>query len=101
MCLNPFRHCDFLAVSNDNLSEEIRNLFIQHLQGLKNSFRDYFPLPDVNNKWIRDPFHVDVKNVKDLTSNEENSLVELSCDTSLRSSFIQYNLSDFWLHVKY
>ncbi|XP_013788783.1 zinc finger BED domain-containing protein 5-like [Limulus polyphemus] len=65
--------CDFLAVSDDDFSEEIRNLFIQHLQGLKNSFRDYFPLPDANNKWIRDPFHVDVKNVKDLTSNEQKS----------------------------
>jgi hypothetical protein len=35
---------------------------------LKNSCRAYFPLPDVNNKWVGDPCNVDVKTVKDLTA---------------------------------
>jgi hypothetical protein len=37
---------------------------------------------------------------KDLTASEKNSLAELSCHNSLRSRFIQYNQSEFWLHVK-
>ena len=91
---------DFLGTSEENISEEIKSLFIQHLQGLKISFKDYFPPHDGNNKWIRDPFHVTVKDVKELTAREENSLIELSCDTSLRSRFSRYNLSDFWLLLK-
>ena len=79
--------CDFLATSADNISEEIRSLFIQHLQVLKISFRDYFPPHDAINRWIRDPFHANVKDIKELTPTEENSLVELSCNTSLRSRF--------------
>jgi hypothetical protein len=31
------------------------------------------------------PFKAYIKSVKDLTSSEENSLAELSCDTPLRS----------------
>ena len=88
--------CDFLETSEENISEEIRNLFTQQLQDLKISFRDYFPPCDANNKWIWDPFHVDVN---ELTT-KENSLVELSCDTSLQSCFSRNNLSDFWLLLK-
>ena len=44
--------CDFLLTSEENISEEIRNLFIQHLLDLKISFREYFPPCDANNKWI-------------------------------------------------
>ena len=84
--------CDFLATCEDNISEEIKRLFIQHLQSFKIIFRDYFPPHDANNKWIRDPFHVYVKHVKKLTAKEGNSLVELSCDTSLRSRFSRYDL---------
>jgi hypothetical protein len=72
-------------MSDDNFFQEVRNHIIQHLQILKNCFRDYFPLPNANNKWINDPFNVDVKG-----ASEGNSFAELSCDTS-RSSFIQYN----------
>ena len=78
----------------------MKSLFIQHLHGLKISFRDYFPPHDGSNKWIRDPFHANAKDLKGLTAKEENSLVELSCDSSLRSRFSCYNLSDFWLLLK-
>jgi hypothetical protein len=40
----------FLTSSDKDLSQEIRNLIIQHLKSLKNSFRDYFPLPCLKNK---------------------------------------------------
>ncbi len=39
---------DFLEMADEELSDEIRNDLIQHLQDLKRSFRDYFPLPDSN-----------------------------------------------------
>ena len=61
---------------------------------------DYFPPCDANNKWIWDPFQVDVKDVKKLTTKEENSLVELSCDTSLKSCFSRNDLRDCWLLLK-
>jgi hypothetical protein len=93
-------YSDFITASSDNLPQEIINLIIQHLQSLKNCFRDCFPIPDASNKWVRNPFNVDVKSGKDVNASEENSLVELLCDTSLGSSSIQDTLSDFWLHVK-
>jgi hypothetical protein len=71
--------CDFPTASDVDLSQELRNLFDQHL-GLKNSFRDYFPFPDVSNRWIGDPFNVDVKYVQYLTATEEN-ILELPYDT--------------------
>jgi hypothetical protein len=40
----------FLIASDKDLSQEIRTLIIQHLKSLKNSFRDYFPLPGFKNK---------------------------------------------------
>jgi hypothetical protein len=89
----------FCTASDDNVSQEI-NLIAHHFQSSKKSFRNYLPLPDANNRYIRDPFDVDIKRVKNLTANEENSFAELPFYTSLRSSFIQYSISDSWLHVK-
>jgi hypothetical protein len=66
---------DVLTTFDGDLSQEIGNLTIQHSQSLKNNCRVYFPLPDVNNKCIRDLFHVDVKK---LTESGENSPVKLS-----------------------
>jgi hypothetical protein len=44
---------NFLIVSDDGLFEKKKgNLIFQHLQTLKNSFRDYFPLTGANYKWI-------------------------------------------------
>ena len=34
---------DFLAASDDDLTQEVRNLFIQHMQSLKNSLRLFSP----------------------------------------------------------
>lgn len=57
---------------NIELSDELRNILILHLQDLKTNFMDYFPLPDSSKIWIRDPFGVDVHTIKGLTSLEEN-----------------------------
>lgn len=54
---------DFLTASDNNLSQEIKTLIFEHLKSLKNNFRDNFPLPGTNNKWIKDPFNVDVKKI--------------------------------------
>jgi hypothetical protein len=46
------------------------------------------------------PLFNEDEGVKNLTASEVTSLVEVSCGNPLRSSCIQYNLSDFWLHVR-
>nr|CAH7768867.1 unnamed protein product [Callosobruchus chinensis] len=48
--------------------------------------------------WIQDPFHA--KSPQKFTSLEEESLIELSCDNSLKSKFASSDLVEFWVSVK-
>lgn len=67
----------------------------EHLSKLQVRFNDYFPQKYEDDPWIRDPFGIDMECVK-LPSNEENQLVELSCDQTLKKTFSELNLSQFW-----
>ncbi|KAL1277291.1 hypothetical protein QQF64_023964 [Cirrhinus molitorella] len=58
-------------------------------------FNDYFPEKHDDDPWISDPFGIDVESVT-LPSNEENQLVELSCDKTLKKKFSEVSLSQFW-----
>lgn len=91
---------DFLATSQTKLSEEIKSVFIDHLQSLKINLRDYFPVLDSNDRWIRDPFLADVNEIKDLSAEEKSSFVSLSCDVLMKSHFSQNCLADFWFRAK-
>ena len=75
---------DFIETSNKELPDQTRQIFVEHLMTLKSSFRNYFPCPDSGNNWIRDPFNTEVSDAKHLSALEEDSLVEMSCDTSLK-----------------
>ena len=91
---------DFLTISQTKLSDELKSIFIEHLQNLKNSLRDYFPVLDPSDMWIRNPFMVDVNEIKGLSADERNSFVGLSQDVLLKSHFGQCSLWDFWSHTK-
>lgn len=56
---------------------------------MQRSFRDYFPVPDIRKNWIRQPFEIDIHQINELKSLEEDSLVEVSTYTSLKIQFNQ------------
>ncbi|XP_035214181.1 uncharacterized protein LOC118187973 [Stegodyphus dumicola] len=73
----------------------------EHLLELINSFKDYFPdIPSIN-MWIKDPFPVDIEKEEmlNLSEQEVDNLIEISCDTDLRKVFETVPLINFWLRL--
>lgn len=89
---------EFLTLSEEELTDEIKSIFSEHLQSLQVELHKYFPVPDSKYNWINNPF-ADTCNVtiSELTSKEEDSLLELCCDGILKAVFVENNLMDFWL----
>lgn len=64
-------------------------------------FRNYFPKTEEEIQWIRNPFEEDYLKKLKISSSEENSLIELSCDQTLKSSFKVTSLIPFWIKVRH
>ncbi|CAI6349016.1 unnamed protein product [Macrosiphum euphorbiae] len=98
---DPFPNLNnFNETTEEELSDKDSKYFIQHMSDMQRSFRDYFPIPDISRNWIRQPFEIDIHQINGLTSLEEDSIVEISSDTSLKMKFNQKSLDNFWLHVR-
>lgn len=82
-----------------NVTENIKAIVSEHLQRLRTKFDDYFPNdPSTTNEWIRDPFAHDMTGT-DLPIPMQNELIELACDGSLKTIFMQKSLTQFWVQV--
>jgi len=68
----------------EELSNKNSKYFMQHMSDMQRSFRDYFPIPDISRNWIQQSFEIDIYQINGPTSLEEDSLVEISTDTSLK-----------------
>ncbi len=64
------------------------------------SFRNYFPQIEGEIQWIRNPFDEDYLKKVNMAPTEEDSLIELSCDQDLKSSFRTTPLILFWINVR-
>jgi len=91
---------NFLELTEEELSGEVSKYIKQHIEDLQRSFCDYFPVPDTNWNWIRHPFEIDTTQINGLTSLEEDNLIEISTNGSLKLQFNQKLLKNFWLHVQ-
>ncbi|CAI6357184.1 unnamed protein product [Macrosiphum euphorbiae] len=89
---------NFLELTEEELSGEVFKYIKQHIEDLQRSFRDYFPVPDTNRNWIRHPFEIDITQINGLTSLEEDDLIDISTNGSLKLQFNQKSLENFWLH---
>jgi len=71
--------------------------FIKHMVDMQRSFRDYFPVPDISRNWIRQLFEIDIHKIHglELTSLVEDSLIDISTDSSLKIQFDQNLLEHF------
>ncbi|XP_060845984.1 zinc finger BED domain-containing protein 5-like [Rhopalosiphum padi] len=68
---------------------------------LKTTFEEYFKEDYSEFFWIRNPFILDLDDIpKTLTNNEKESLIELSCDESLKIEFTKLELGVFWIKIK-
>ncbi|XP_056095124.1 zinc finger BED domain-containing protein 5-like [Rhinichthys klamathensis goyatoka] len=91
---------DFLDSSDTHLLSAVQDDIRQHLHLLKTQLRIYFPTPDTTANWIRNPFAtLDDYILTNLTSREQDSLAELSCDSALKMDFSEKCLPAFWLKV--
>ena len=47
---------DFIQMSGENVPKEILNIIKSHLEQLHLQLREYFPVTDDSDMWIRNPF---------------------------------------------
>ncbi|CAG2058609.1 unnamed protein product [Timema podura] len=83
----------FLESTDEELIPKVKYNIIEHLRDLASSFRNYFLAPNPENSWIRNCFECgDVQ----LTAKEQDALVDMTCDGSLKSVFKEYRLNQLW-----
>jgi hypothetical protein len=81
------------------VSQDLLSLFTEHLSKLTEWFPKYFAEGNVEKfPWIQDPFHSQTS--PEFTSQDEESLIELSCDNNLQTKFACSDLTEFWITVK-
>ncbi len=86
--------------SKEDLDSDVLETMKQHVEGLHQGLRDYFPEQDGSFEWIRDPFNVSTQTVANNLSNaEEEQLLELASDGFSKLQFQQNTLPSFWLRI--
>ena len=90
------------AFLNDNELHfhEVKLLVITHLTNLKVHFGKYFDdLSLSKHEWIRSPFN-DIETISHLSISQQEKLLELSSDGTLKRKFDIVPLAEFWILVK-
>lgn len=85
---------DFLCANELRLTDNMKQEITAHLRELAAQLRRYFPESDSSDSWIRHPF-TDVP--ASLSASEQESLIDITTDGSLKMEFNQKSLSDFWI----
>ena len=92
--------CDFVTKEKKQIPASVAGAIREHLKTLKMKLREYFPVLSEQHSWIQNPFAPQNEDaMAGLSSREQDSLVELSCDTALKLIFTQKHLAHFWMHV--
>lgn len=91
----------FNSTDNDKkLNESEASLITQHLLDLQSSFREYFPILSRKNLWIRNPFEFNIYEIEDLTAIEQEMLIEISTNYSLKLKFKEQSIGEFWVSLQ-
>uniref|UniRef100_A0A3P9IWW1 DUF4371 domain-containing protein n=1 Tax=Oryzias latipes TaxID=8090 RepID=A0A3P9IWW1_ORYLA len=94
---------DFLLAAGEDVDGSTVASFKQHLQDLHSQLGIYFPELDASFDWIRNPFgdktHIEQFTFK-LSPREVDSLVDIASDGTLKTTFREKGLTDFWLHIQ-
>ena len=93
----------FLLTTEEQLDGDTVAAFKEHLQGLHSHLGRYFLELDAGHEWIRSPFR-HKEHIKHVCSmrppREAVSLVEITSDGTLKTTFRDKCLTDFWVHVQ-
>nr|CAH7732526.1 unnamed protein product [Callosobruchus chinensis] len=81
------------------LEPSIKIIFTQHLSSLSKHFDNYFLENLEQYDWIRNPFQSTSSST--LSTVEEELLIELSCDSSLKLQYDKDKLLEFWISVSH
>lgn len=78
----------------------IKDVVIEHLTNLRKRFDDYFPVdPREANKWIRNPYSVDIASL-DLPNRMKAQIIDIVSDGSLENVFKKESLVKFWVQAE-
>ncbi|XP_072389678.1 zinc finger BED domain-containing protein 5-like [Diabrotica undecimpunctata] len=92
---------NFITENELTVSEIVINNIKNHSQMIIEIFEEYFKGDYSEFNWIRNPSVSDLDSVREnLSVNEKESLIELSCDGALQVEFNKKELCEFWLKVK-
>ncbi|XP_050505417.1 zinc finger BED domain-containing protein 5-like [Diabrotica virgifera virgifera] len=81
--------------------EEMKSVIIEHLTLLEEKIDHYFPSLNTDNyDWIRNPFISINMSKYQLSLQEEEELVGLSADRTLKLRFPEISLEEFWISVQ-
>lgn len=81
------------------LDPSLKIIFTQHLSSLREHFEKYFPENLEQYDWVRNPFQSTLPST--LSTEEEEQLIELSCDSSLKLHYDKDKLLEFWSSVSH
>lgn len=87
----------FLESTEESLPDPIKINAAEHLRSLATTFRIYFPEPDPDDSWIRNPFNCQaIEQIHGLTEEEQDKLVDLSSCGTMKDIFNGEKIADFW-----
>jgi hypothetical protein len=73
-----------------DFSRGMKSIFEEHLSQLITWFEKYFQNYNIDKfAWIQDPFNATAPS--EFTAAEEENLIELSCDNTLKTELAQWN----------
>ena len=92
-----FPSLDSTVAQDGLLNSAVAPEITEHLQNLRNSFDGYFSVGELKqaNKWIRDPFLLNLQDMDDDDQLKED-LIELRSNQAIRTELGEKNLADFW-----
>jgi NDP-sugar pyrophosphorylase family protein len=73
-------------------------IFDSHLEQLTAAIRSYIPEIENTYEWIRNPF-LHNQTAQNLTDIEEEQLIVLANDGSLKAVLYEKNMEEFWISV--
>lgn len=98
---NNFQHLPtlegFLKENNLEMQQAVLTDMANHCQQLVSQFKEYFNSDQDQEKyaWIRNPFLCD-KTSTELSASDQEQLIDLSCDGTLKLEFQSCDLGEFW-----
>lgn len=87
----------FIQENEMPLSAELKSVILKHLSKLHVKFDKYFPPETDEQKWVTDPFTANPPST--FTTTEQEQLIDISSDSTLKMTFSSGTLSQFWNSV--